>query len=248
MLLEWKALKKNDRAINFNSVQILNIFINGSNHIPIDQFREMDFLSVEKFRLPIELMMENAGLHLARLVTNCLPFKGNILIGIGPGNNGGGGLVAARRLAAWGYKVYLQIPVLPLQPLPQLQLERAMAFGAMTDSIDKPDVFIDAWLGFSQRLPLSDTILNAVEMANRYSCPKISLDLPTGFDKDSGDILFKPDIIMTLAAMKTELLPLLGNIDIYIADLGLPHEVYTKFGLELPEKFKLSGLLHCQTA
>lgn len=227
-------------------MQIPDFFIKERNHIPIDRFREMDYLSVEKFRLPIELMMENAGLHLARLVTTILPVSGKLLIGIGPGNNGGGGLVAARRLSAWGYKVYLQLPVLPLKSLPLLQLERALAFGCMTDSIDQPDLFIDAWLGFLQRLPLPDIYINAIEMANLYECPKISLDLPTGFDKDTGDSLFRPDIIMTLAAMKTELLSLLERVDIYIADIGLSHEVYTRFGIEQPEGFKIAGLLRCQ--
>ena len=35
--------------------------------------------------------------------------------------------------------------------------------------------------------------------------------------------------ILTLAAMKTELIPLLDNTKILIADLGLPVEVYKKF-------------------
>ena len=71
----------------------------------------MDYLAVNEYLLPIELLMENAGLHLARLVTHILPTPGKVLIGVGPGNNGGGGLVAARRLAAWGYKVDLDLPL-----------------------------------------------------------------------------------------------------------------------------------------
>lgn len=78
--------------------------------LPIEKFREMDYLAVEKYHLPIELMMENAGLNLARLAASFLPEREEILIGIGTGNNGGGGLVAARRLAAWGYPVFLDIP------------------------------------------------------------------------------------------------------------------------------------------
>jgi NAD(P)H-hydrate epimerase len=227
-------------------MQIPEIIITGKAHISIDQFRELDHLSIDKYKLPIELMMENAGLQLARLVTFIYPLPCKILIGVGPGNNGGGGLVTGRRLAGWGYKVHLQVPVLPFQSLSLSQYERALAFGAITDPlIDKPDVFVDAWLGFSQRLPLSDAFIDAVEMANHLSCPKISLDLPTGFDKISGSSLFKPNIILTLAAMKTELLPLVGGIDIYLADLGLPREVYSKFGLEQPDGFKMSGLLRC---
>ena len=219
--------------------------ISDKNHISIERFREMDRLSVEKYQISIELMMENAGLQLARLVTKTTPSPCNILIGIGTGNNGGGGLVAARRLAGWGYRVYLHIPVNRLQPLPKLQLQRALAFGALDETNDRPDVFVDAYLGFSQRLPLSDDYQNAVEASNRFNCPKVSLDLPTGFDKKTGNSIFKPEMILTLAAMKTELLPLVQNVDLYLADLGLPQDVYAQFGIEQPEEFKVYGLLKC---
>jgi len=45
--------------------------------------------AVENYHLPIELMMENAGLHLARLVTTVVHPGSTVNIGIGNGNNGG---------------------------------------------------------------------------------------------------------------------------------------------------------------
>ena len=62
--------------------------------LSLESFKEMDYLAVEKYALPIELMMENAGLQLARLITFSATKNSKILIGIGNGNNGGGGLVA----------------------------------------------------------------------------------------------------------------------------------------------------------
>jgi NAD(P)H-hydrate repair Nnr-like enzyme with NAD(P)H-hydrate epimerase domain len=50
--------------------------------LEIEDFRQLDYEAIKKYNIPVELMMENAGLHLA-----------------GKGNNGGGGLTAARRLA-----------------------------------------------------------------------------------------------------------------------------------------------------
>ena len=35
--------------------------------LSLESFKEMDYLAVEKYELPIELLMENAGLQLARL-------------------------------------------------------------------------------------------------------------------------------------------------------------------------------------
>lgn len=218
----------------------------GNNHLTIDKFRDMDYLSVDKYNIPIELLMENAGLQLARLVAHLKPNKGNILIGVGTGNNGGGGLVAARRLSGWGYHVFLDVPNLNLQDLPQLQLERALNYGAVIENINGPDVFIDAYLGFSQRLPLSDAIQSAINNTNNLSCLKISLDLPTGFDRDTSNAIFKPTVILTLGAMKTELIPLLSSVEIYIADLGLPKKVYSHFGIEQANGFQEFGIVKCR--
>ena len=213
--------------------------------MPIEKFRQMDYLAVEEYLLPIELMMENAGLHLARLVTHILPVPGNVLLGIGPGNNGGGGLVAARRLAAWGYKVDLDLPLKEVNPLAQTQLARALATGANLQATNLPDIFVDAYFGFSQRLPLPPSIQLSVDGANKLTCPKISLDIPTGFDKLSGECIFNPGIVMTLGAMKSELLKLKAKTEFYLADLGLPARVYENFHISYPLEFITSGLLHC---
>lgn len=205
----------------------------------------MDFTSVNRYNIPIELMMENAGLNLARLSASNITYSDRILIGIGTGNNGGGGLVAARHLAGWGYKVYIHLPEKKLKTLPQLQLKRALSFGVSLEIPKDPAVFIDAYLGFSQRLPLSPNLLRVIKKMNKLKCKKISLDLPTGFNKVTGELIFKPDVIITLAAMKTELVPLLSHIQIFIADLGLPHEIYTEFGIKSLPEFQECGIIKC---
>ena len=54
-----------------------------------------------------DTLMENAGKAIAETVRNILGTINtqNILVLIGPGNNGGDGLVAARHLHDWGAKV-----------------------------------------------------------------------------------------------------------------------------------------------
>lgn len=70
--------------------------------------------------------------------------------------------MAARRLAGWGYRVNLDIPDSHLKPIPASQLDRAIAFGAINKSTEHPDIFIDAYFGFSQRLPLPGSFRNAI--------------------------------------------------------------------------------------
>jgi NAD(P)H-hydrate epimerase len=225
---------------------IIPEYIIANNHLSLEKFREMDDRVVQNYHLPVELMMENAGLQLARLVVHFIPAGGRVLIGIGPGNNGGGGLVAARRLSGWGFRVSLDIPVKKLNELPRIQLQRALAVSADIHPEETPDIYVDAYLGFSQRLPLSEVFRESVEKANRFKCSKISLDIPTGFHPNTGEIEFKPDAVLTLAAMKTELLLLSADIQLYLADLGIPHSIYEDFGIEHPAEFRNSGLLQCR--
>jgi len=197
--------------------------------LSIDQFKEMDALAIQNYSLPIELMMENAGLQLARLVSSNSTRGKNIWIGVGPGNNGGGGLVAARRLSGWGYQVKLDIPDRKLKSLPALQLDRALAAGAEITPLSKSDIFVDAYFGFSQKLPLPDAFLASIEKANSDSAIRI-------------ETLFNPDLILTMAAPKTELIKFGHGQDLYVADIGIPGDLYEYFGIRQPD-FGQSGIV-----
>ncbi len=224
--------------------------LNQNTHLAISRFKEMDLAAIENFDLPIELMMENAGLQLARLLASLLGKSGKILFGIGKGNNGGGGLVAARRLSAWDFDVYLYLPDDKLNELPKKQFKRAIAFGAKTTVFHDIsvhnfdcDIFVDAFMGFSQRLPIPGQIMQILGIANATGNKTISLDLPTGFNKDSMETPFNPDIILTMAAMKTELITLMKSTKIFIADIGFPAGIYSEFGMEYPAQFTENAIV-----
>ena len=89
--------------------------------LELNDFRDMDYYAVNNYNLPITSMMENAGLQLANFIAQFADFDQKISFGIGNGNNGGGGLVAARRLAAWGYQVYFDVIAEITKELPAMQ-------------------------------------------------------------------------------------------------------------------------------
>lgn len=60
------------------------------------------------FTLP--QLMELAGLSVASAVKKFYPDRNRILIAVGPGNNGGDGLVAARHLNSFGFNVTIFRP------------------------------------------------------------------------------------------------------------------------------------------
>lgn len=206
--------------------------------LSLASFKEMDYLAVEQYDLPIELMMENAGLQLARLIALSADKKSKIQIGIGNGNNGGGGLVAARRLSAWGFDVFLDIPVAITKELPVKQLKRALLFGAIKETTVTPDIWVDAYLGFSQRLPLSTIFLERILAANASTAFRISLDIPMGISTDLSQPMFNANQVLTLAAPKEVLNSLPPETDIRIADIGIPHPIYKKFGIPMPSFFE----------
>jgi NAD(P)H-hydrate epimerase len=211
-----------------------SISLSSISPISIDEFKEMDFIAVKEYKLPIELMMENAGLNLAMLVSSFIKLGDTILIGVGNGNNGGGGLVAARRLAAWGYDVYLDIPTSITKELPLLQLDRALQFGVKIDTIANPTIWVDAYLGFSQHLPLDTVFEEKINMANDQECIRISLDLPTGFLGDPSSTYFNCHHVLSLGGLKDVLLNLPDKVFLFIADLGMPKEVYQNFNAFFP--------------
>lgn len=213
---------------------MFSITFKTNNSLSLELFKKMDYSAIEKYKMPIELLMENAGLQLARLVTKSAKPNDKILIGVGNGNNGGGGLVAARRLSSWGYNVYLDTPVKIDKPLPLKQLNRALLVGVNKDSIKTPDIWIDAYLGFSQRLPLSQSISNSINNANKSDSKKISLDIPTGISEEKDSIMFMANQVMTLAAPKMILSFLDKDIELFLADIGLPMRIYKEFGTFYP--------------
>ena len=74
--------------------------------LTVSQTRQLEE-ACAKIGLPTDKLMENAGLVVAEEVKRILGgAKGKrVLFLIGPGNNGGDGLVAARHLHDWGAKV-----------------------------------------------------------------------------------------------------------------------------------------------
>ncbi|MGH2349275.1 MAG: NAD(P)H-hydrate epimerase, partial [bacterium] len=71
------------------------------------QMSEVDRLMVDVYEIQLLQMMELAGRHLAAVARTHLGSieDRRVVLACGKGNNGGGGLVAARHLANWGARV-----------------------------------------------------------------------------------------------------------------------------------------------
>lgn len=79
-----------------------------------------ELLLSDAYGFSLAQLMELAGLAVAQAINEFYPVQdyGDVLVLCGPGNNGGDGLVAARHLASFGYRVQVYAPL--VKPLLQV--------------------------------------------------------------------------------------------------------------------------------
>lgn len=157
--------------------------------------RELERLAASQ--LPPHMLMQRAGLSVARLALALAPHAQRIWIACGPGNNGGDGFEAAMHLHRWGKSVVVTWTGLPagkaqLPPDAQASRERALAAGVpMADQPPEDfDFCIDALLGIGGTLDDSrdGTALMRAWLARMQAsgAPRLAVDVPTGLNADTG--------------------------------------------------------------
>jgi hydroxyethylthiazole kinase-like uncharacterized protein yjeF len=139
-------------------------------------------------------LMAWAGRRSASWALSQAPHAHRIWVAVGPGGNGGDGLHAAMHLARLGKDVTLTLHAgqRALKADTQESLEAALSAGCRVTEPPPQgwaDLVIDALLGLGARRPLDADMAAAVRAINEQACPRLSIDLPTGLDADTGQAL-----------------------------------------------------------
>ena len=149
-----------------------------------------------------DTLMENAGLAVAQEIWMQLGSLEDrrIAVLVGPGNNGGDGLVAARHLHEWG----AQVRVYALRERDDPQWQQTLELGVPCGTVAEDDNFealegllagaeaiVDALLGTGSSRPIEGDLAGIMErlaaVRSKTVKPKlVAVDLPTGLDADSG--------------------------------------------------------------
>ncbi len=210
-----------------------------------------------QFGISLNDLMENAGKAFSLETRNILGDlqKQVILILVGPGNNGGDGLVAARHLHDWGSKVYVYL----CGPRPnhdsnlELVLKRQVNCSKAEDDwnleqlqkwLDEATAVIDSVFGTGNNRPLTgpfNQILKTISTAKkkRPYLRLIALDLPSGLNADTGRVdpaTLRVDNTITLGFPKAGLFNLPGSAfagKISIVDIGIPSQLLDNISTEL---------------
>lgn len=213
-----------------------------------------DRIATDRVGISLLQMMENAGHQLAELTRLTLGgvTDRRIVVLAGTGNNAGGGMVAARRLAGWGADVcvILARPLLRLRPAPCAQVEPMLAAGVraavaghdrshaeIARVIIDSDAVIDSLIGYSLHGPPDDVYGSLIGLAGLGRGPVISLDVPAGIDASSGErpgSAVRADATLGLALPKTGTTVGEGRRFSgvgYLADIGIPMSIFTELGV-----------------
>jgi len=149
-----------------------------------------------------KFMMENAGAGATkRLVEKFGDVKSkNVLIFAGLGNNGGDGLVIARHLAGYGSSVTVFLLGEPdnirseecswnwnlLEKMKSIKLLTGRNF-ELLNNLDKFDIIIDGILGTGISGEIREPQASAITFINIANAFKLSVDVPSGEDPDTGN-------------------------------------------------------------
>ncbi len=226
------------------------------------QMAEVDRLMIEEYGIQLLQMMENAGRSLAEQARRMLGSVSGrrIVVLCGAGNNGGGGMVAARHLHNWGatVRVILVAESSTLTDLPkqQWQILRAMGVTSAAPSSEEaayPELIVDAMIGYGLQGNPRGAVADWIRWANQWSCPLLALDTPSGLETTTGAVgepCVRATATLTLALPKIGLFveeakPFVGQL--YLADIGVPPQLYRRLGIAVGALFAEDHIIPCLT-
>lgn len=217
---------------------------------------DAELMSTPGFSL--EQLMELAGLSVAEAVYQVLPppqpspsaaESGNgvqpkILLVCGPGNNGGDGLVAARHLKFFGYDCVVVYPKQSSKQhfvnlVQQCKDVDVSVLEEMPADLNEYDGIVDAIFGFSfkgaPREPFATALQQMIEAQQKGKVAVISVDVPSGWNVDEGDVAntgFVPDVLVSLTTPKESARRFQGRH--FVGGRFLPPKLAEKYQVQMP--------------
>ena len=217
--------------------------------VTISEMRELEAQAERQYGLSSAILMKNAGKSAADLfIAHLLPGQRinelEVLFLLGPGNNGGDGLIMAEHLQKVGAHVSLyhwkeQKLITHGEDVAQDSTQ-----SQLSTLILSANYIIDALLGTGRSRPLLDNMRELLvqvkhERAQRDTLRIVAIDLPTGLNADTGEVDpggIHADTTITLACPKQGFFFFPGRDyvnDLYVGTIGLPAELESQLLSEM---------------
>lgn len=184
--------------------------------VTAQQMRAVDAATSEQHGMPSAVLMENAGAALAEAALELASAQGRFVVLCGRGNNGGDGLVAARRLHAKGRTVHVELVggAERLEGEPKRNLLALQSVGLNPTSVDEElrvgpgDVVIDALFGTGLARPPEGGYAEAIGRIHTWrkaGAKVVAADIPSGLSSDTGqpfDPCVEADLTLSFGLVK----------------------------------------------
>ncbi|MEM3672851.1 MAG: NAD(P)H-hydrate dehydratase [Candidatus Bathyarchaeia archaeon] len=206
--------------------------------------REMRALEInaEYFGVSPLQLMENAGHNVALEIASRFKPEKSVAIFCGLGGNGGDGFVIARHLSSLDFKVTVILAGKGKDISHKAALENWNALQSLKESIVihevsdsslipqvNAEIVVDALLGTGTRGMLKPPISNLVEKINSLGAFRVAVDVPTGIDSDTGEVLgnaVKAHLTITFHKPKKGLEKAKDYVgELVVKSIGLPKEL-----------------------
>jgi len=227
----------------------------------VEEMKNMDKQAMEKFGIPDSILMENAGQAAYFVILKEFGIdRKKFIVLCGTGNNGGDGLVVARKLHSMGaeVKVYIlgekkygEAAAKNFEILSRMPIEiKPIDLDRMRIDIAHSDAIIDAIFGTGLSKNVKGMHREAVKLINESGKVVFSVDIPSGINGNTGRIMgeaVKADYTITYG------LPKIGNIlypgyewggKLYLSHISFPPSLQNSIKvsindpIEIPERKK----------
>ena len=210
--------------------------------------KEIDRYCIETLKIPSIVLMENAAL---KAVKNLDLEKNNSFVIIcGKGNNGGDGFAIARHLFVLNKKVEIFLVgtednmsedcktsyiILKNMGIKINKINNVEDINELRDAVTRCEVTIDAIFGTGLSKNVDGVYDNAISIINENSSYTLSVDVPSGFNSDTGKIMancVKANKTVTFQLYKKGFLNYGSDMytgEIVVEDIGIPEFVIDKF-------------------
>lgn len=166
----------------------------------VKEIREIEQAAL--VHLPPGTLMQRAGQAAAKAALALVPeprSEAKVLVLAGPGNNGGDALEASHLLALAGMQVTVLLYAEPGKQSLDAQQAYARAQNGPAYFADPTvlsdintigwSLVIDGLYGIGLTRAIEGVQRSAIELVNKLTCPVLALDVPSGLDADTGNII-----------------------------------------------------------
>jgi hydroxyethylthiazole kinase-like uncharacterized protein yjeF len=231
----------------------------------VDEMRTLDERATQEFGISQDILMENAGQAVYFVILREFGIKGSKFgVLCGGGNNGGDGLVVARKIHSGGgeVKVFLlddeakfkgaakrNFEIVSKMPV---EICRVNSVDSVIPDLIDCDAVVDAIFGTGLVRKVSGTYKDVIQLINESQSTIFSVDIPSGINGNTGEVMgvaVEADYTVTFG------LPKLGNMlhpgsehcgKLYVSHISFPPVLYHSRSMkiainnpvELPERAK----------